>query len=142
MRYLPATLCALLLLGCAADPPRVIIKRVVVEKPVPAAVSSAQTGTKIVREKCTTTIEPDPDKVCRHPKHCYQIDTCAEAYYRYTVCRDTSLDRNDDGVPCSRELRGGSGCSRDSKAFEMANRIRAQPFVVPTKEEKSCTRTN
>jgi hypothetical protein len=60
----------------------------------------ARTTMKIIRETCTTTMTP----VCPEKKDCGQIKTCAEAYYRYAYCGDTSLDGGDgyprDGIPC------------------------------------------
>lgn len=37
---------------------------------------------------------------CAGKKYCKQMTSCKEARYRLTVCRDQSLDRDGDGVPC------------------------------------------
>jgi hypothetical protein len=115
---------ALLVAGCASDIP-----------PEQHANRRAQTRIKIVKQTCTTTIKQED--VCAEKKHCYQIKTCAEAYYRYTVCGDRTLDGGTgyqpNGIPCQ------SVCSREADALEMANRIIKDPFVIPSREETFCT---
>ena len=37
---------------------------------------------------------------------CDQITTCEEAYFRLLVCKITSLDWNNDGIPCNSKCRG------------------------------------
>jgi hypothetical protein len=83
---------------------------------------------------CTTTIKPDA-AFCSAEKFCPAIKTCAEAHYRYTVCREierdggTAGDRN--GIPCQ------NLCGKT--ALTMANAIRAQPFSPPTRSETVCS---
>lgn len=33
-------------------------------------------------------------------KYCKRMSSCAEAHYKFTVCHDSGLDRDKDGVPC------------------------------------------
>jgi len=53
-------------------------------------------------------------------RYCTQISTCAEAHYRYSVCGDRSLDRDDDGIPCE------DMCGKSHSV--MRARIAAQPL--------------
>ena len=112
---------SLILFGCATGTP-----------PEPEAKRVAPARTKIVKvgQTCTTTLEPE--NICAHPRHCYEVKSCAEAYYRFTVCKDLSLDDSPlgkdvphkpgqpNGIPCEKQ------CGRD--ALTMADRIREQPF--------------
>jgi hypothetical protein len=109
----------LFLSGCATNAP-----------PAPGVKRQAPAQTKIVTQTCTTTTKPE--NICAQPKPCSMIASCAEAYYRYTMCGDLSLDAGRNGVPCQDK------CSREANALEMAGRITRQPFVVPTKQETAC----
>jgi hypothetical protein len=96
---------------------------------------------------CTTTIRPDP-AFCDTKRNCPQIDTCAEAYYRYTTCGHRWLDggvapregtspdgkpwQEPDGIPC--EVKK---CGKD--ALTMARIIEARPFSPPMKPETVCS---
>jgi hypothetical protein len=125
---------ALLLSGCAIDPlpaVRTITKVVTVKEP--GRTCRIETRPMTSAEFCTTE------------KKCGQIGTCAEAYYRLTVCGHRWLDggaavRKDgepnrkgepDGIPCEQELCGRGG------ARGMVAKIRAeqaagkQPFSLP-----------
>lgn len=42
----------------------------------------------------------DSEFDCVGKKYCKQMTSCKEARYRLTVCKDQSLDRDGDGVPC------------------------------------------
>jgi hypothetical protein len=33
-------------------------------------------------------------------KRCTEMSSCAEAHYKFTVCGETHLDRDEDGIPC------------------------------------------
>jgi hypothetical protein len=107
-----------LVVGCAS------------ERPAPAPI-------KIVKKQCTTTVKPD-EAFCSTRKNCPQIETCGEAYYRYTTCRHLWLDggvapregKEPDGIPC--EVR----CS--GNALEMAKAIRDKPFSPPTTASTVC----
>jgi hypothetical protein len=83
---------------------------------------------------CTTTLRPDP-AFCATEGRCRHIKTCAEAYYRYTVCREIERDGgvagDRNGIPCQ------NLCGKT--ALTMANAIRAQPFTPPTRSETVCS---
>lgn len=139
---------ALLVSACAVEPPQAPIVR-------------TKTITKVVTVKepgqiCEVTERPQTrDEFCATVKTCGQIETCAEAYYRLTVCNHYRLDggaarkKDDqptkrgepDGIPCEVEL-----CGRDG-ARTMASRIRQeqvdgkQPFVLPLTKKRECRRT-
>jgi endonuclease YncB( thermonuclease family) len=40
------------------------------------------------------------DATCGHKKYCAQMSSCDEAYFYLIRCGVTTLDRNNDGVPC------------------------------------------
>lgn len=121
----------LLMAGCATSTP-----------PAPVAKRAAPAQTKIVTVKQTCVTTTKPANSCAQPKPCSMIETCAEAYYRFTVCKDRSLDDGplgeraanktdqSNGIPCERK------CGRD--AVTMADRIRAQPFSPPMHAETTC----
>jgi hypothetical protein len=104
----------LFLYGCATDaPPEPVAKRAAPARPIVVT----------VKERCTTTIKPE--NICAQPKPYYKIETCAEAYYRYTVCKDLSLDGGKgyprNGYPCQDK------CSKD--ALTMVDKIIERPFT-------------
>jgi Excalibur calcium-binding domain len=33
-------------------------------------------------------------------EYCSRLSNCAEAHYKFTVCRQSIRDRDDDGIPC------------------------------------------
>lgn len=41
------------------------------------------------------------------PKYCKQMRSCKEARHHFSVCGDSDLDRDDDGVPCENVCPGG-----------------------------------
>jgi hypothetical protein len=98
-------------------------------------VVSAQTNIVTVKQRCTTTIKTED--ICAKPKPCYLIETCAEAYYRYTVCKDLSLDGGSgyprNGIPCQKL------CSEKAQALEMANKIIERPFSPQARSETACS---
>jgi hypothetical protein len=97
---------ALLLSGCASDAP---------PEPVAKRVAPARTQIVAAKQTCTTTIKPED--VCARRKRCYEIETCAEAYYRYTVCKHLSLD-------------GGSGYPRNGVPCQDKCRTKADPLIL------------
>jgi hypothetical protein len=117
---------ALLMFGCATDAPR---------EPMARRVVSAQTKIVTVKQRCTTTIKTED--ICAKPQPCYLIETCAEAYYRYTVCKDLSLDGGSgyprNGIPCQKL------CSEKAQALEMANKIIERPFSPQARSEIACS---
>src|SRR5262245_37440858 len=100
--------------------------------------TTAPVRTKIVKAEktrtCTTTVRPDP-AFCAKEKLCPAIQTCAEAYFRYTVCREIERDGgvagDRNGIPCQ------NLCGKT--ALTMAAAIRAQPFSPPTQSETVCS---
>jgi hypothetical protein len=106
----------------------------------PPEPQARRTAIKIVRQTCTITTKP-PYNACAK-KTCVEIKTCAEVYYRYTVCGDTELDGGrmfdskprwePNGVPCK---------DKCENALNMAREIREHPYTVPTTQEKVCTPT-
>jgi hypothetical protein len=127
-RVVPAfVICAaaLLMAGCAADAP---------PEPVARRVAPARTKIVTIKQSCTTTIKPE--NVCAQPKRCYEIETCAEAYYRYTVCGDLSLDGGKgyprNGIPCQDK------CRTRADPLVMADEIIKQPFSPQTRSETKC----
>jgi hypothetical protein len=134
----------LLMSGCAFDPPT---ERVSVVRPKTITKSEFKT------RACTITTAPmSKEEFCAptNKKTCQQIETCGEAYYRYTTCGDLSLDAvplgskvpppegQPNGVPCEQRLASGrAGCGKDGLA--MAAKIRAEPpFSPPPKVTKVC----
>jgi hypothetical protein len=123
--------------GCALDP-----------QPSPPA------RTKIVTVKepgriCRVTTRPTTkEEFCASSKNCPQISSCAEAYYRLTVCKHEWLDGGaargtydkpnsngqPNGVPCEDQ------CGGDARA--MVKRIWAQEgekhFSLPVVTSESC----
>jgi hypothetical protein len=114
---------ALFLSGCAVDPPAPIIRTKIV--------------TEFKTRMCTLTTRPmTKQEFCgMGEKACPEINTCGEAYYRYTTCREIIRDggvageRN--GVPCQ------NVCGKTP--LEMAAKIRSEPpFSPPPKSTNSC----
>jgi hypothetical protein len=127
---------AFLLSGCARDPPTAPAVKI-------ATKIVRQPFTEIKTRTCRITMIVDTD-VCRTKKTCGEIETCAEAYYRYTTCGDFSLDARPlgsnvpppegqpNGIPCEQQLRGGRpGCGKT--ALNMAAKIRSEPPFSPFK---------
>ena len=133
---------ALITSGCAFDPP-------------PAPTVRTKTITKTITEfrprTCNiTTVPTSKDEFCANKRTCGQIDTCGEAYYRYTTCGDLSLDARPlganvpppvgqpNGIPCEERLAAGrSGCGKT--ALAMAAKIRSEPpFSPPPKRTEVC----
>ena len=112
--FSPLALCAVLLsAGCAFDPPATRTKIVTVEK----------------RRTCTVTTRPED--VCATKKYCTKDQmTCAEAYYRLTVCGHSWLDGGTaipregqpNGIPCEDQA-----CGKSAKA--MTEAISKHPFM-------------
>src|SRR5262245_25260915 len=89
---------ALLVSGCALGP---------------QASNVGRTAAPAKPRTCTVTVAPDSKQFCAEPKKtCQQIDTCGEAYYRYTICGDLSLDGRPLGpdVPPSTGQPNGVPC--------------------------------
>jgi hypothetical protein len=102
------------------------------EPPEPEARRLAPVRTRIVT--CTTTVERE--NVCRLPKNCPQIDTCAEAYYRLVTCGHKWLDgAPKNGVPCERKCGG----TAEARERQIANE--GGPFIPKTRQvgERICT---
>ena len=75
---------ALLTSGCAFDPPPApTVPTRIIQRP---SLSSGRRACNI------TTVPTSKDEFCANKRTCGQIDTCGEAYYRYTTCGDLSLD--------------------------------------------------
>jgi hypothetical protein len=131
--------------GCALDP---------------APAGRAGITKVVTRERaCTITRRPmTAEEFCeqanRERPRCAQITTCAEAYYRLTVCKHQVLDGGPvqgtyekpdsrgepDGIPCEKERCGPN-------ARSMVLKIRAeesrgeQPFSLPMTTSKVCDPT-
>lgn len=106
--------------GCAGET-RIVTKTVKIE--------TVQT--------CRVTTRPMKQSTfCRHVKYCHQL-SCAEAYFRYTACRQTERDGGTagrkNGVPCQ------AACGKD--ALQMADRIRQNPFELPMVTTRTCTQS-
>jgi hypothetical protein len=134
---------ALLIAGCAVDPP--------------APVVQTKTITKIVTVRepqvCEVTERPQTaSEFCATVKRCGQIATCAEAYYRLTVCNHRLLDggtarKKDeqptkhgepDGVPCEAELCGRGGATMMAARIRQEFAAGKQPFVLPMTKTREC----
>jgi hypothetical protein len=86
------------------------------------------------RRICTITKSIDAAAFCKTPKRCPEIDTCAEAYFRYTTCkewpRDGGVAGKPNGIPCEKR------CGRT--ALAMARKIRERPFLPPMRTTEIC----
>jgi hypothetical protein len=124
VRVAVALAAALIVAGCASTGGEVT-----------GAITSAADRPKHAKaaiQKCTTTVHESD--VCRFPKTCPSILTCAEANYRLTACGHLWLDggsKGRNGIPCE------AVCGRDEKT--MAERIAARPFTPPAHSQtKTC----
>ena len=116
--------------GCATDAPP---KRRPKEHPTPIKVVTIE---KPIFKKQTCTAEIDRAKICGMNKYCTKDPmTCAEAYYRLTICGHWWLDggiagkRN--GIPCQSTSLTSPPCGKDAKGMTAA--IIQVPFFPPTK---------
>jgi hypothetical protein len=125
----------LFMYGCATDAP---------PEPVAKRAAPARSNIVTVKERCTTTVKPE--NICAQPKSCYKIETCAEAYYRYTTCNDRSLDDEPLGpnVPHKQDQPNGIPCEKKcgTNALTMANKIMERPFSPSMRSETVCSSAN
>jgi hypothetical protein len=128
---------ALLTSGCAIHP-----------QPSPPARTKIVTLKETGRTCRVTTRPATTDEFCSTPKNCPQISSCAEAYYRLTVCKHEWLDGGTargtyekpngngqpNGIPCEDK------CGSDARAMVM--RIWAQEkenhFTLPVVTSEKC----
>ena len=115
---------ALLTAGCATEPTTRVVTKT---------------------RHCTTTVAPmSKNEFCSAKKNCPVIETCGEAYFRYTSCGHLWLDGGaavprdgqPNGIPCEKM------CGKD--ALASAGRIRSElPFSLrrPSKPAPAAAET-
>jgi hypothetical protein len=106
---------ALLVSGCAVDPPAPIIR------------------TKIVKEYIPEPTPPTPEASCNEPvkRTCGQMATCAEAAHYFFKCGVERLDGHPkNGIPCEKLCVRASKDSTAQKKQEMCDRIRRAPMFM------------
>jgi hypothetical protein len=103
---------AIVAAGCALDPPAPIVMTKTVTKVVPV---NEPASTCRIETRPMTSAE-----FCAKKKNCPEIETCAEVYYRLTVCGHRWLDGGTavrgepnrrgepDGIPCEKGRCGAA----------------------------------
>jgi hypothetical protein len=114
---------ALFVGGCASSaPPELEARRLAPATPVVT---------------CTMTVEPE--NVCRVPKNCRDIGTCAEAHYRLVTCGHKWLDGAPrSGVPCQK-VCGRTPEARDKQIAKEGGRGRDASSLAPPAPIRTCT---
>jgi hypothetical protein len=64
-------------------------------------------------------------------KYCTRMESCGEAYYKFTVCHQQSLDRDNDGIPCE------NVCGGDMATFEARLRHVRGALTTPEQDDKA-----
>jgi hypothetical protein len=64
-------------------------------------------------------------------KYCTRMESCGEAYYKFTVCHQQSLDHDNDGIPCE------NVCGGDMATFEARLRHDRGALTTPEQDDKA-----